>query len=252
MAKRSGQPALYEMMRNRGVTPVLPPERTRAVEDVEVMRDEPTPSPWLERLRQMLTPGRTLEVPVGFLLLGLGLLIGVLMLIYAIGFSSGKSRARTDFEEKFGVAPVITGSVNDPLTSLASGDRSSPVSLEVQPPSAQPPGQSGSGVPVAKWGPVVPRSDPRQKGWNYFIAAENTLARCQALAEFCRVNGLETYVVPHKNGGRVIVFPGYQGPRDAPEVKALEERIHQIGDKYKLANKYETNMRDAYPAKYDG
>jgi len=265
MSKRSVQPALYEMMRSRGLTSTAqagtrepPPNVEERDEAIEVMRDEaPSSSPVLERLMGLLSPGRTVRMPVGYVLLACA---GVLLLLvgaYIIGVSAGKAIQRDRLAANFDISPRPSG-VNDPLT------------LEPKT-SGTPPGPSNSGVlssdhggaapkgnvtttgrPQSQWGPVVPASDPRLKGWNYFIAAETTAAGAKRLAEFCRTSGLETYVVPGKNGSRVIVFPGFQGPRGDPEVIALEERIHQVGDKYKAANRYETNMHDAYPAKYDG
>jgi hypothetical protein len=276
MARRSAQPALYEMMRNRGAqggqaAPSTPTPSARPTlrlaeddEEIEVMRDDASPSPVLERIIALLKPGQTVRLPVGYLF---GACAGVILLMavaYVIGVSAGKSIQTAAFHEKFGDGFEISsrrGGVNDPLTldaldgSHTSAPQAGSGAAGGSPRTEKPatPSNTGNGGRSAmNWGPVVPAIEPRQKGWNYFIAATNTLARCTQLAEFCRNSGLETYVVPHKNGGQVIVFPGFQGPRDAPAVKALEERIHQVGDRYKAANKYETNMRDAYPSKYDG
>lgn len=242
---------------------VQPTLRLADEEEFEVMRDDASPSPLLERMIALLTPGQTIRMPVGYLLGACACVILLLVVTYVIGVNAGKSIQTAAFHEKFGDGFEISqqrGGVTDPLTlqSLAGTRAETPGNGVGATPrgvsQGTPPKSGNQGGSASTWGPVVPSVDPRQKGWNYFVAATNTLARCTQLAEFCRANGLETYVVPHKNGGQVIVFPGYPGgvSRDAPAVKALEERMHQIGDRYKAANKYETNMRDAYPSKYDG
>lgn len=268
MAKRSGQPALYEMMRGRGpltVGPDAPRERTPPIaepeDEIEVMRDDASPSPALDRLVGLLKPGRTVRLPVGYLLLACGGLLLILIVAYVIGVTAGKSLQRAEFHAKFGEGFDLSPrppAVNDPLTlqplDATDGAANNPEGGVLSgggARAASPDSASGARSP-ADWGPVVPSADPRRKGWNYFIAAETTPAGAKRLAEFCRSHGLETYAVPYKNASRVIVFPGFQGPRDAPAVKALEERMHQVGDLYKAANRHETNMRDAYPAKYDG
>ena len=265
MSKRSVQPALYEMMRSRGLTSAAQAgtrDRESEVQErdeaIELMRDDaPSASPVVERLMALLSPGRTVRLPVGYMLLACAGILLLLVGAYVIGVNAGKAIQRERLAANFDISPPPSG-VTDPLTREPK-------------PSGSPPGPSNGGVlsgdrggaapkdnvsaagrPQSQWGPVVPASDPRQKGWNYFVAAETTAAGAKRLAEFCRANGLETYVVPGKNGSRVIVFPGFEGPRGAPEVIALEERIHQVGDKYKSANRHETNMHDAYPAKYDG
>jgi hypothetical protein len=264
MAKRGAQPALYEMMRSRPTaTPndaapvVRAPASVPAPEPVAFDSEDLAPvqpSPTAAAIVDLLRPGRTLRLPVGYVFLGVAALIALVLVAYVIGNRQGHNARDAELAENFG-SPMITPRVNDPLT------------LEAQEPSPDGGGSAlpgsgsrggGSGTPrtaanSASWGPVEPKGDPRQKGVNYFILAETTPQGALRLAEFCRANGLESYVVAGKNARRrVIAFPGYQGSRLDPAVKALEDRIHAIGDKYKTESKGETNMRDAYPSRYDG
>ncbi len=280
MARRSAQPALYEMMHNRGSTPNVPiaqpvrPARDSHDADLEIElhQDEPAGSApaILERLIDLLRPGQTVRIPVGYLLAACAGVFVLLIVLYMIGVSAGKSIQTAMYRERLGEGFEISlqrggggggGGVNDPLTIAPANGRGdsdggatgTAGSTMLNSDSASRMGSGGEHSALASnWGPIRPAADPRQPGWNYFIAATNTMSSCTSLAEFCRANGLETYVVAHKNGAQVIVFPGFQGSRQAPEVKALEQRIHQIGDKYKAANRYETNMRDAYPARFGG
>jgi hypothetical protein len=102
------------------------------------------------------------------------------------------------------------------------------------------------------WRPLI--SDPRVKGLNYFVLVEGSETGAVQLAEFCRTNGLESYVVSGKNDRlrRVIAFPGFpSSARSSGEVKALEAKIHQIGDQWKKL-KRGTDLRDSYPSLYSG
>ena len=88
---------------------------------------------------------------------------------------------------------------------------------------------------------------------NYFIIAETHEQGATALAEFCRIQGLETYVVLAKNDRRrVIAFPGFEArDRTSAQVKTLEAKIHSVGDLWKR-NKGTSDLRDAYPSLYNG
>ena len=98
-------------------------------------------------------------------------------------------------------------------------------------------------------------SDPRKKGLNYFVLAETREAGAKKIAEYCRANGLESYVIPGKNDGlrRVIVLPGFEsGARSSQEVKSLESRMQDVGDKWKKAERGNSDFRGAYPSLYNG
>ena len=228
-------------------------------ERMELLRDEARGSspPLLENLAHLLKPGRTLRLPVGYVFAACGAVVVLLCITYMFAHRLGQAQATEQAQAKYVQGLPQQRGVNDPLShepdDLSAGG--SATLTNGQPRSANTNRPSGTAPvhPEAAWGPVQPKTDPRQKGWNYFIVAETTPQGAVRLAEFCRVNGLETYVVAGKNdrSNRVIAFPGFQGSRLAPEVKALEDRIHQVGDKYKSQNKTETNMRDAYPAKFD-
>jgi hypothetical protein len=99
-------------------------------------------------------------------------------------------------------------------------------------------------------------SDIRQKGENYFVLAETNKDGATRLAEFCRSQGLETYVISRKNvTSRYLVYacPGFNdGERSTPVVKNLEQSIYRIGDLWKNNKRGDTNLHDAYPKLYDG
>ncbi len=102
------------------------------------------------------------------------------------------------------------------------------------------------------WG--VPQSDPREAGLNYFVLIHTQRANAIKLAEFCRAESLEAYVVKARNMAQyqVIVLPGYsKGGREHEQIRALERTIKAVTRKWKLR----INSRDDlsyYPVRYNG
>src|SRR5258705_10663863 len=88
MAGKSSQPALYEKFRDRGgmmpapvkadLGPASPPGISSTVR-------AGTGGGWL-------SPGRTIRVPVGYVILAAGLAIAILATFYVIGFRAGEKR----------------------------------------------------------------------------------------------------------------------------------------------------------------
>ena len=239
MAAKPSQPALYEKMRTR-VAPSVSISPKVDVHPVPAATEE-SPASWLG-------PGRAIRLPTGYVLLGCGIVILLLSVAYMMGHRRGTAVARSEFER---VIQSNANGVNDPL-----GGAMTPVIPTAPPP--QQPANTAINRPASQsspgsWGPVAPVKDPRQKGLNYFIIAETNEQGASALAEFCRIQGLETYVVLAKNDRRrVIAFPGFEArDRTSPQVKALEAKIHSVGDLWKK-NKGSTDLRDAYPSLYNG
>ena len=197
-----------------------------------------------------LSPGRTFRVPIGYLFLASAALILLLVFAYMFGFQRGERS--TEFQ----------------LGGLA--DRSGPNrSAEIaQDPMAR---DSGPGVESATRVPAIARSntgltitnsdqwglvesDPREAGLNYFILIHTQQANAIKLANFCRDESLEAYVVKARNMDQyqVIVLPGYRkGAREHEQIRTLERTIKQVTQKWKLR----INSRDDlsyYPVRYDG
>jgi len=258
MARRSGQPALYEMMRSpRGAGgPTSDPAPMHLPPPSADVGDDPASSPLLISLARLLTPGQTIRMPVGYLMLAIAIGIVLLLSAYLIGNSRGKAVAEQNFAQKLSSTSTNAAAVNDPLSQAGGFTPGSSLLAEQPDPSAGTPDRPGGGIrSAAQWGPIEPKSDPRLKGWKYYTLAESpTQQGAIRLAEFCRTNGLETYVLSANNGRRrVIALPGFQGSALEPEPKALKERILGIGTKFKSSNKGAgTDLSDAYPSEYGG
>lgn len=243
--------------------PLSTSPRTAAHRDEPVLRladDEAIPSGMLERISTLLKPGRTLRIPVGYLFLAVAVAIVLLWLTYMVGNSRGYSAARADLEDKFRSQQRQAG-VHDPLT-LAPGDQSkmggSMAAGSAQPreSAAAPPSASALVTrPPSQWGPIAPKTDPRKKGWNYFVIAETSPQGAERVVEFCRSNGLETYVIPSaksQSRRRVAAFPGFQESQLAPAPSALRQQILEIGIRFKQQNKNAgTDFSDLYYDPFD-
>lgn len=240
MATKPSQPALYEKMRTRSASPApISPK-------VDVY---PVSAPSTDPGGSWLSPGRAVRLPAGYVLLACGVMILLLSVAYMLGHRRGAATVRSEFEK---VIQTNAAAVSDPLADLTPviPSNSAPVRPPSNPSAA---GTSSVASSPSSWGPVIPAKDPRQKGLNYFVIAETNEQGAKHLAEFCRTHGLETYVVRGKNDRRrVIAFPGFQArDRNSAEVRALEAKIHAVGDLWKK-NKGSTDLRDAYPSLYNG
>jgi hypothetical protein len=188
-------------------------------------------------------------MPVGYVLLAAASVLFLLFGTYMFSYKRGYHAAETEINQLLleNSNALAQATLVEPLRSVPPGG-------------AAPAGQanrptSGGGVTPRDptgWRPL--HSDPRVKGLNYFVLVESSETGAVQLAEFCRTNGLETYVVSGKNDRlrRVIAFPGFpSSARSSGEVKALVAKIHQIGDQWKKL-KRGTDLRDSYPSLYSG
>jgi hypothetical protein len=239
MPSKSSQPALYEKMRSRPLPAPKP------------MPVEPPPRVAADPGQNWLTPGRAVRLPVGYIMLGTGLAIAMLVIVYVLGVRRGQEQERVRVDQQIITSASAAPSVADPLVNLEpvrnSGGRSS---------SPTPSAGTGAAANTGGWGPVVPPKDPRQRGMNYFILAETTETGAKALAEFCRSHGLETYALPVNNTRRfqIVAFPGFEGSaRNSPQVRALEARIKEIGLQWKNQRASGgDNLHGMYPRLYNG
>ncbi len=228
-------PALYELMR-----------RDRAE------RPPKTPDGEQPRRRWRSSAGRTIRVPVGYLWLagagGLVLLIGA----FSTGYVRGQDEATAKLEREWLITRQPTLAVPPPEIDTGDrGVRTAPsLPLETRAVS-DPPGRSPAQAPGP--GPIL--SDPRKEGFNYFILIHTHRKNAVELADFCRQEGVEAYAVPDRKNRslyRVLVLPGYaRGERSSAPVRALEQRITDATQKWKL----QRNPRDElgyYPERFGG
>lgn len=97
-------------------------------------------------------------------------------------------------------------------------------------------------------------SDPRVKGYKYFVLAHPSTERAPAMVEFCRTNGLDAYLVPDDNTmlRKIIVLPGYKdsSEKSSEPIRKLEAEIKRVGEKWKNAARGNKDFSDVYPELY--
>ena len=237
MARKHSNPALYELIRSRATPPPAPVEPS-----------EPEPSA-VRHLPRWLSPGRTIRLPVGYLLLAAGVVVALVVAGYMLGYRRAERTVQAGFDESL-LAAVRRSEqavrTRDPL--LAGPFAEAPGTEAAVAPPAQ--------APLAQRSPEPPIfSDPRQPGLSYFVLAETVATGAERLARYCRERGLEAYVVGKEKSRfrRVIALPGFDpADRSSPEVKALEARIRSIGDTWKDQEQGATDLRDTYPSLFRG
>lgn len=256
MAKRSFR-TLYEMMRS---------EREVATRGVP---SEPEPADRSGGLVwRLLSPGYVLRVPAGYLLIAVAVVVLLLAIAYMLGARHAKSAAEAEFAEYMRDTLNAGEGAWDPLQdrTLATPTPQAPPIVPIDA-SASPGGaggDGGAGAPERTGGQTAPtggssrrgmgpiESDPRQAGLWYMVIAETRREGATRLAEFCRADGLEAYVVRAQNGRfRVIVLPGLSGASD-PARADLGKRIQAVGRRWKSQRRGATDLGDAYPLRYDG
>jgi hypothetical protein len=85
------------------------------------------------------------------------------------------------------------------------------------------------------------------------VVAETRPEGARRLGQFCRRHGVEAYVICTTGGlCKVVVAPGFEpSQRSSPQVKALEQRIHEVGALWKGTERGASDLRDAYPSQFN-
>ena len=242
-SKRRSNPALYELIQARSASRAVP-----TVADPEPAT--PSSQPQTGGSTNWLSPGRTIRVPIGYLFLAAAALILLVVFVYMFGFQHGERSTQLQFGDLAdGTAPARNAAIaQDPMArDTGPGAGSAQLAAAAV--------RSNTAWAVTNrdlWGP--PQSDPREAGLNYFVLIHTRRANAVTLADFCRAESLEAYVVKAKNMDQyqVIVLPGYRrGDREHQQIIALERTIKQVTRKWKLRR----NSRDDlsyYPVRYNG
>ena len=197
----------------------------------------------------LLTPGRVIRLPVGYIWTAVGVLILLVTLAYVFGYSRGNRRAVADAERiSEGLREKLEDGarVVDPLLregGLPVEERPSEVSNASETPAGGVSRTSGA--------------DPRMVGTAYFIAETPLWERAGEIVEFIRLQGsglgLDAAVVPTDNPrfGQVIVLPGFE-PSDAVTRDRLRTLIIDLGRRYQRQGKNNDNFDDTYHVTYRG
>lgn len=246
MSKQRGKPTLYEHLVRQsrsegGLPPATPPS-------------EPVPMPSTgggPDLGGLLRGGRTVRLPVGYILVGATLAMLFIVIAYSIGYSNGRERQRLvhqqeleSLNENSRIANELTGT-NGGTTPPNNRNASPPNRTGGTPTGGNQAGSGTSGTnqprggdqsagtganrinPGQTAGPI--ESDPRETGLNYFYLVTTSHENAVRVAQFCRQHGVEAYVVRANNLSRVVAVPGYR-PEDDATRQRVEADIRRVKD----------------------
>ena len=242
MSRRSG-PTLYEVMKRSS---------TAGTTGSRGARSAPESEPERPPASQLLTPGRVIRVPVGYV----WIVCGGVVLLLALSYVFGYSRGRTISDAKAmrisqGLAEVIEegARIQDPLvanTSQEAQPRVIDTVLSVET-SVEPPTRPTQITPR----PRRPGPANREVGKAYFVAETPLAGRAEEICDFIRANGLDALVVETENSRfrQVIVLPGFD-PSDSAARSELQKRIIEIGRKFERQGRNNDNFDDTYYAVY--
>jgi len=252
---KSGRPVLYELLKTPPSSNGYSSQNGRHSREEPVHEAAPEPE---ARERPVFGNGRTIRLPAGYIFVFIAVLILCAAVAYMFGYMRGEQEGelseldRLVAEQENSLIGSQLGT-NDSDASRAPGgsgltERPSPPTGRNDTGSRPRDGNRGSGTaasgspsntsngsaggqPRTYHTPVEPTKDPREPGHYYYrlIATSRTMAT--TVAEFCRENGVEAFILRANNGGSytVYVLPGFTSEeRDSPGVKALEEQIDNV------------------------
>ncbi|MHC5113529.1 MAG: hypothetical protein ACYTGP_03775 [Planctomycetota bacterium] len=266
MARRSSPP-LYELIMSGrrpgtirtpdGVDHVAPEEQSEPEPELEELEeayeddDEEYETVIVEHEAPALGPARTVRVPMGYLLLAAAGLVVGLVGAYMIGSWQGARAERTAIDETLlanGPGPRADDPLSGPVPARPEDlDRTAEVT---PPPTREQPSTPPAGPATDERGWYPVDADPRRPELHYLVLAETRPEGAFRLADFCREEGLESYVVASNNPRfrRVIAFPGLTTRSESSaEMRGLRERVQRVGQAWKARYPGESDLSDAYP-----
>jgi len=174
---------------------------------------------------------------------------------YAVGYWRAQQVQRSAFDQQVRENTALEGErMRDPAVAPPLG---SPAPIIPRPASS---GAEGTGTGGGRTGPPptekseAPRmgpieSDPREIGLHYITVATPPRDGAIKLAEFCRTEGLEAYVVAGHNAQsrRVILLPGFRSNvRTDPEIRSVLVELERVGRLWKSTHRGQSDLSDNY------
>ncbi len=200
---------------------------------------------------------RTLRIPVGYVIVAVGLALVLTVVGYIVGYNRRDSIAKAD-EERARIANAQLDMV-DPLNAPAGGGQATPTNQPTQPVNTRPPQQAAAPQQAASGGsqstpPAGLERDPRVVGMNYWVIARQDPDEARRAAAFLMANGVSVAIVETRDDKvrEIIASMGFEGSGTAPEAARLKARILELGRLYRVQEKGATDFTDMYARKYSG
>ena len=233
MARRS-RPPLYEYLQSN--RPRTAPGETRPA---RAEPEAPAPS-------SPIQVGQAIRLPVGYVFLAIAAILLLGVLAYALGSWRGREEAKEEFYTGF---PGESLMASDPLAAPGTEDAPT-LTMGADVPADAVPERSEPSASTGHVGLGSIRSDPRVSGKHYFcVATTPNPEGARRLAEFCRSEGLEAYIIAGRTAShrQVICLPALESTSPKrPEYIALLEEIRRVGRLWKSKYPAESDLSDAY------
>lgn len=189
-----------------------------------------------------LGPGSSLRIPVGYIFVAVAAVITLFVVAYIFGFSHGTDDPDAlpdqNLSARLEQQRIASAQMGQDGTRSNSGSSAN--------------GRGAATGSPRGWG--LTESDPREVGLNYFFIVHTTRDNAILVANFCRTEGLEAYVVKANNSSSrgVYVVPGYQREDRATEpIRRLEDRIRRVIQKWNV-HVGRDDLTTYVPQKYKG
>mgnify|MGYP001413434268 CR=1 FL=1 len=236
MAGRRSHPPLFEYLRKEGAAPAAPPpapSRPVSIPAPEAPAREP-------RKPVEAGPG-IIRVPVYSLYIAITAVLALGVLIWAIGFQTGRSRGEEEAMRQLGLTSRTPPRGPDPLTIDPPPTNGQPNGNTTPPtgsPSRNDPPVTPPATPAAAPGRFLGSSgslpaDPREVGVNYLkIATRVTFEETRDILLFLKANGVEALAVRVDGGSQDDNNPPYDlftlmgVPSDRYSAMAQERERH--------------------------
>jgi len=252
MLRRSKKaPTLYELIRERpagspfsagaGPTSSAPSRPLPRIEE-----DAPSGA------GSLLSPGRVVRVPVGYLFFAGAIILALIVAGYAVGYKKRDAEAAADRQRE---AQRALAGVTDPLQEPA-GPITQPTGLGTaatpERPIPVPPSRSGPGGRILRVD--APAQDPRRAGLNYLVVAFLPENEAQRAAEFLAGQGLEIGLMKVDNRPswrEVVDLQGLEASELGGEASdRIRQRVTALGRDYKRQERGPVDFADAYWKKH--
>lgn len=190
---------------------------------------------------------RIVRLPIGFLYVGLVVVVLLLIAFYAYGFHRGQSEMAAKWAQDtidsaeanrlLGQTREVAVPANVPGEAVSSATTNTAISDETPVP--------------ATTSPVS--SDPRRPGMNYYVICHPSRAKVNELVTFCSEHGLAVRSTPNRKGDpKVYVTPGFaSGESSGASMVALRARIREVGVLWNRQDPGQnSDFSTHYPEKY--
>jgi hypothetical protein len=201
---------------------------------------------------------RTLRIPVGYVIVAVGLALVLAVVGYLIGYNRRDALAKAEHARTAEAQLDMVDPLNAP-TGVTPGTQAGSQPAQTQPVVTRPPQQSTAprqaSTPAEQPSPPAGiERDPRVVGMNYWVVARLGPDEARRAASFLMANGVSVAIV-ETNSERfreIIASTGFEGSGNSPEASRLKSRVLELGRLYRVQEKGPTDFSDMYARKYSG